>query len=66
MLEREQKLSTVEPATLFVEPLLALEMVEELSAIHKAVGLVNTDDLPRADNASLTRGQGTISARTGS
>ena len=35
MLEREQQLSAVESATLLVEPLLALEMVEELSAIHE-------------------------------
>lgn len=35
MLECKQQLSTVEPATLLVEALLALEMMEELSAVHE-------------------------------
>lgn len=35
MLQSKQQLRTIEPSTLFIEPSLSLQMVEELSAIHE-------------------------------
>jgi hypothetical protein len=66
VLERQKKFGAIKPTTLLVETLFSLQMVEELSSIHKAENVLASDaKVTWASDNALTPAPSTISVPTG-
>ena len=67
MLQGQEELSGVESASLLIEALLLLKMMEQLSAIHKPIPRSSKNsDHRRSSGSLLTQGRGTASVLIGS
>ena len=65
-LQRQQELGTVETSAILVEPVLALQVMEQLSTIDKAIKGMSVWSGMHDEKRKHTQGRGTASAQTGS